>query len=113
MINDAGIKEGFWQFGAEGLYTSPYCYLRYEPETSFVSTKNIHATPYDTPHYTWVGTQYGPDSAGGHVYVGYEVFGKWKVEGFYTFLAHGENEAFDLFQWIATGPNHVDRKSVV
>ena len=96
----AGAAGGYWKFGAESLYTSPYCYLRYEPETSFVSTKSSHASEYDTPVYTWIGSSYGPDSASARVYFGYEVFGKWKVQGFYHFLAHGENEALDLFKWI-------------
>lgn len=99
----AGRKDGFWEFGAQGLYTSPYCYVRYEPETSFVSTKSSHASGFDTPVYTWIGSQYGPDSANVHIYFGYESFGKWKVCGFYNFLAHGENEALELFKWMARG----------
>ena len=84
-------NNSYWTFGMEGMYTTPWLYFRFDPGTSFVSTRKDNLANTDENIYSWVGTPYGPDSIAACAWFGYKVLGRWSVEGEYRFLAHGEN----------------------
>lgn len=81
-------KEGFWTFALEGLYTTPFCYLKQHKECSLaVEKKDV---------MTWIGTPFGPDCISCVAKAQYKQPGKWSCGAQYTFAAHGEN-SFGLF----------------
>ncbi len=86
------FDNGYWHFGLEGLYSSPWNYMRFSRNTSFVRTRYDNMRNGSTPIYSWIGNQYGPDSICAELYFGYEKVQKWSAELSYLFLAKGEND---------------------
>ncbi len=78
----------FWTYTAEGIYTTPFLYIKQLPSCSLY--KNI-----GTNLNAWIGTPFGPDS------IGFETKASYKSRRFsfdaeYLFVAHGTN-SFNLF----------------
>ena len=90
------FKEG-WFFGAlEGVYTSPYFYLKQGADWSLYSKRYNMQSYGSVPIYSWIGSPFGPDSIAGQFKFGYKKLGKWSAEVDYLFVAHGIN-SFGLF----------------
>ena len=90
------FKEG-WFFGAlEGVYTSPYFYLKQGADWSLYSKRYNMQSYGSVPIYSWIGSPFGPDSIAAQFKFGYKKLGKWSAEVDYLFVAHGIN-SFGLF----------------
>ena len=85
---------GYWTGFAEAIYTSPYLYVKQNPESSLYRERGDNLIK-DTIR-SWVGSPFGPDSFGIKTGFGYELPQKWSAEFGYFFLAKGEN-GFELF----------------
>jgi len=90
-------KNGGWWLGTlEGIYTTPYLYVKQGADWSLYSERhNMQSNP-SLPIYSWIGTPLGPDAIGLQTRVGYTKPSKWNAEFDYLFVAHGTN-SFGLF----------------
>ena len=79
----------------EGLYTSPYLYVKQSPEWSLYRVRGNMQNGQDT--ITWIGSPFGPDSFAVMLKAEYDSQEKWKAGLSYTFSIHGENSASSLF----------------
>jgi hypothetical protein len=90
--------QGHVGFGLEGVYTYPYMYIlvgkgwSYYRESMEVSNDYIRE---------WVGSPFGPDSAAGTIWVGYQDSSLWSLSLSFLYLAQGPNSSTDIF----TRPN--------
>lgn len=89
-------KGGYFKVGLEGIYTTPFLYIKQGKDWSLFSQRHDMQTKGSTPLYSWVGTPFGPDACGFEALFNYEYKDKWKAEIVYLFLAHGTN-SFGLF----------------
>ena len=85
---------GYWKGFTEAIYTSPYLYVKQNPESSLYRERGDNLAS-DTI-YSWVGSPFGPDTFGVKAGFGYELARKWSAELGYFFLAKGE-KGFGLF----------------
>ena len=85
---------GYWKGFAEAIYTSPFLYIKQNPESSLYRERGDNLIK-DTI-YSWVGSPFGPDSFCVKTGAGYELPGKWSADLGYFFLAKGKN-GFDIF----------------
>ena len=93
------IGPGMLTAHLEGAYTDPYLYLRDEGTSygsdkygiNFVSAMSEWVSADGKPNYTqdFIGYRYGNDSIVAELGVGYKVYGKWFVDGRYTYIADG------------------------
>lgn len=97
-------KGGYFTFGAEGVYTSPYLYIKQGSDWSLYSRRTDFSYKSDTPLYSWVGSPFGPDAVGIQARLNYEKARKWKAEARYLFVAHGE-QSFGIFESYYTSPS--------
>lgn len=90
-------KSGYYNINLEGIYTSPYMYIKHTPEASLyrVRVDNLNTDPENNIK-SWIGSPYGPDCFAVQAGFGYENPIKWKANLFYTFAVKGEND-FSLF----------------
>lgn len=88
--------DGFWHWAVEGIYTSPWCYLKQDKTGSLVSYRHDMQSDNDTDIYSWIGSPYGPDTMGFCLRALYEKPGKWSCGADYLFTARGTN-SFGLF----------------
>ena len=88
------FEDGYWKGFAEAIYTSPYLYVKQNPESSLYRERGDNLVS-DTI-YSWVGSPFGPDSFGVKAGFGYEQPRKWSAEAGYFFLEKGE-KGFELF----------------
>ena len=79
----------------EGIYTSPYFYIKQSPEWSLYRDRGNMQVAEHT--ITWIGSPYGPDCLA--VILKSEIGSgrKWNAGISYTFSVHGENSAESLF----------------
>lgn len=85
--------DGYWKFNAEGIYTSPFLYLKHTPESSLVrKTYDLTST-----YYSWIGTPYGPDTIAAQVGFSYTHLSGWDVGIDYIFAADGSTD-FSIFE---------------
>ena len=89
------------KFNLECLYNSPYMYIRHNPAASFYRFRVSQVNGQDKS-YSWVGSPYGPDCAGGQLSVSYVRNKKFSVNLEYLFLMHGEKD-FDIFDEVTKG----------
>lgn len=87
---------GYFDFAIEGIYTTPYLYVKQSGDWSLYSERHNMLKSFNTPICSWIGTPFGPDCAGGEVKVSYNNLNKWSVDLSYLFLAHGEHN-FGMF----------------
>ena len=79
----------------EGLYTSPYLYVKQSPEWSLYRDRSNMQTDENT--ITWIGSPFGPDTFAIIFKSEYKNKNDWNVGCSYTFSVHGENNAASLF----------------
>lgn len=88
------FKGGYWKGFTEALYTSPFLYVKQNPESSLYRQRKDNLI--EDKILSWVGSPFGPDSFGLKAGFGYEMPHKWSAELGYFFLGKGEN-GFELF----------------
>ncbi|MBQ9494572.1 MAG: hypothetical protein IJR50_02900 [Treponema sp.] len=87
---------GWWLCTLEGVYTSPFFYIKHGAEWSLYSARQ-DMQGNSNPVCSWIGTPFGPDCIGAQLRVGYRHMQKWSCTMEYLFVAHGTN-SFGLFQ---------------
>ena len=87
---------GFFLGNIEGIYTSPYLYIKQGADWSFYNDSHCMQQNYGIPYCSWIGTPFGPDSTGCQITLTYNKQGEFNISGSYLYLAHGEN-SFGLF----------------
>lgn len=87
---------GWWIGTLEGIYTTPYLYLKQGKDWSLYSERYNMQSDSDYPICSWIGTPFGPDALGFQARIGYSKIRKWNAELDYLFVAHGTN-SFGIF----------------
>ena len=87
---------GFYSAALEGIYTTPYLYIKHGADWSLYSVRYNMQSNGSTPLCSWIGTPFGPDAAGFQAKFGYEKLNEWSAEIQYLFLCHGTN-SFGMF----------------
>ncbi len=95
-------KDGYWRSFAEAIYTSPFLYVKQNPESSLYRERGDNLVSDKIK--SWVGSPFGPDSFGVKAGFGYEQPLKWSADFGYFFLAKGE-KGFELFDTIKNDNN--------
>lgn len=95
---------GYWNINFEGIYTSPYLYVKHTPEASLFRSRYDNLSGEDIK--TWIGSPYGPDSIAFRLGFGYENVEKWKVGFAYIYTMKGEKD-FAMFD----KKHHYDKKN--
>lgn len=85
---------GYWKASFEGVYCSPFVYVKQGPGWSLYQ----HRWDQITFSYvdSWIGSPFGPDSLVFDTSIGYDQVGKWSVSLGYQLSFKGEN-GFNLF----------------
>lgn len=88
--------KGWWLATLEGIYTTPYHYVKQGADWSLYSERYDMQRNGANPICSWIGTPFGPDACGLQIRTGYTKVDKysWEMNG--LFLAHGSN-GFGLF----------------
>lgn len=89
-------RGGWWTGTLEGVYTSPYLYIKQGADWSLYSKRYNMQSDSDIPICSWIGTPFGPDAVGIQGRLGYNQPKRWSGEIDLLFLAHGTN-SFGLF----------------
>ena len=79
----------------EAFYNSPYMYIKQTPSASLYRVRRDMQT--GSSIYSWIGSPYGPDSAGGIIKFVYDANKKWKAELSYTVISKGQLD-FSIFK---------------
>ena len=95
-------NNSYWNISLEGVYTSPYLYLKFTPKASLYRVRDDNLSSDYIK--SWIGSPYGPDSIGLQFMFGYEKVSKWKLNLGYLFTAKGEND-FGMFEEYAESKN--------
>lgn len=88
--------DGWWIATLEGIYTTPFCYLKQGADWSLYRARSDMQDNGSVPICSWIGTPFGPDCIGFQARVGYTQMRRWSAEIDYLFVAHGKN-SFGLF----------------
>lgn len=88
------VQSGVIDFGLEGVYTSPYMYIKQTPSSSLY--RYINDMESGQKIYSWIGTPFGPNSLSGQFKVNYKHGKKWSLEFDYIYSMKGLNN-FDIF----------------
>lgn len=93
-------KKGYFLGNFEGIYTTPFCYIKQTKEASLIRIREWNNYPSYGLGYnaSWIGSPFGPDALGFNLSFGYEESRKWKAELEYLFMAHGTNSASLLYK---------------
>lgn len=80
--------DGYWNINFEGVYTSPYMYIKHTPEASLyrVRTDNITSDSIKT----WLGSPFGPDNISLYFDFGFNKLSKWTINFGYLMSMKGE-----------------------
>lgn len=90
--------KGYYKFTLEGFYISPFLYIKQSNDWTLYR-KRFNMQSNDTiPICSWIGSPFGPDSAGFEFQVSYEKINKWNIDLSYLFVAHGTN-SFGMFNY--------------
>lgn len=89
------LEKGIIKTYLEGVYTSPYLYVKQSPEWSLYRKRSNMQTSGDTE--SWIGSPFGPDCFAVTLKAEYDSQEKWKAGIGYTFSIHGENSAENMF----------------
>ena len=87
---------GYWFSALEGIYTSPFLYIKQGSLWSLYSSRFDMQKNGSVPICSWIGSPFGPDAIGAKAVLRYERPYKWNLEAGYLFVAHGTN-SFGLF----------------
>jgi len=79
----------------EGIYTSPYLYVKQSPEWSLYRCRDNMQTSGDTE--SWIGSPFGPDCLAVLLKAEYDSQKKWNAGISYTFSIHGQNTSEYMF----------------
>ena len=91
------LKEGYLTTSLEGVYTTPFCYLKQTKAASLARVREEDAESYGLGSISsWIGSPFGPDAIGGQLSAEYDCPMKFKAGVSYLFVAHGSN-SFGLF----------------
>lgn len=83
---------------AEGVYTSPYMYIKQVPSSSLYRWRTDMQTKSRV--YSWIGSPFGPDCIAGSLSVEYKPQNKWQLKLNYLFAAKGEkDDPAELFHY--------------
>ncbi len=96
-------NDGYIKNYLEGVYTSPYLYVKQSPEWSLYRSRPNMQTDENT--VSWIGSPYGPDSFAVIAKTEYKDKNNWNIGLSYTFSIHGENNAESLFNKKTTVKN--------
>jgi len=88
-------EKGIIKTHLEGVYTSPYLYIKQSPDWSLYRLRDNMQTSGDTS--SWIGSPFGPDCFAVTLNAEYDTQEKWKAGIGYIFSIHGENTAESLF----------------
>lgn len=94
--------DGYWNICFEGVYTSPYLYVKHTPEASLYRSRYDNLSGENIK--SWIGSPYGPDSIGFQLGFGYEDLYKWKAGFAYLYTMKGEKD-FAMFEKKTTVPS--------
>ena len=95
---DIPLKNGYLKNWIEGIYTSPFLYVKQSPEWSLYRSRiDMQAPDKKDEVASWMGSPFGPDCFAVTFKSSYEPFEKWKLDAGYLFKIHGENTAENLF----------------
>lgn len=88
--------DGYWNFGVEGVYTSPYMYIKHTPEASLYRTRQDNLSSDYIK--TWLGSPFGPDNISFAAKFGFMKNSKWQANLGYLFSMKGEidTDIFDI-----------------
>ena len=89
-------KEGIWTGTLEGIYTTPFCYIKQGADWSLYSERFDMQSNCSSPIRSWIGSPFGPDALGAECKVKYTNLEKFSIASSYLFLAHGTN-SFGIF----------------
>ena len=87
---------GWYSVQIEGMYSTPYMYYKTGADWSLYRARYDNYNFSENPLCSWIGSPFGPDSAGFILKGGYSHGQKWSADLSYMFMAHGEN-SFNLF----------------
>lgn len=87
-------NDGYWNFNFEGVYASPYLYIKHTPLSSLYRTREDNLSPDNIK--TWIGLPFGPDSIALSLSTGYEKVSKWNINLGYNLILKGEHD-FTMF----------------
>jgi len=91
------VKNGYWEFGLEGVYTYPYLYIMWDKGWSFYK-EVIELDIMDDPRLRyWTGTPFGPDTIAGTLWAGFRSSTNWYGGFSFTFSAQGERSQLSIF----------------
>ena len=90
-LKDYGVIKTY----LEGVYTSPYLYVKQSPEWSLYRIRDNMQTSGMTD--SWIGSPFGPDCFAVTLKADYDSQKKWQAGVAYLFSIHGENSAENLF----------------
>ena len=91
------MKEGYLATAIEGIYTTPFCYLKPTKAASLMRIRENDAESYGLGSISsWLGSPFGPDAVGVQLSADYDCPTKFKAGASYLFVAHGSN-SFGLF----------------
>ena len=93
-ISIPAIGDGYWNIALEGVYASPYLYIKHTPKASLYRVRNDNLSSDKIK--SWVGFPYGPDCLAGHLSFGYEKPAKWSASLGYNLIVKGEKD-FSIF----------------
>lgn len=82
---------GYWIFGAEAIYTSPYLWIKNGKEWSMLTWREPPNNGEGSVITSWVGSTLAPNSMGGQLKFGYQKTRKWNAEFDWVFTASGED----------------------
>lgn len=85
--------KGLWTFNVEGIYTSPYLYVKQALGDSLVSYRSNMLYNKGVPIYSWIGSPFGPDTLAMEAKVSYKNFEKFEIDFSYLIVAHGQNNS--------------------
>lgn len=91
FLNNAGVMN----FAIEGVYTSPYLYVKQTPSASLYRVRTDMQTKETV--YSWIGSPFGPDCIAGQFKFNYKPTVKQEYEFDYVISAKGKND-FDMFE---------------
>jgi len=90
-------KEGYWEFGLEGIYTYPYLYIMWDKGWSFYKDVPELDADIDPPLRYWTGSPFGPDTIAGTLRAGFRSSSGWYAGGSFVFSAQGERSDLGIF----------------
>ena len=88
-------KNGVWSGFTEVLYTTPYLYIKQNPESSLYRSRGDNLIKDEIN--TWVGSPFGPDSFAIKAGAAFTLPAKYSLNASYLFLAKGEHD-FSIFK---------------